>query len=567
MKLKRALDALAIALLLSSVVITILSFFVHVMAIVYKAILIYLIAGMGVIIIYRAIEEMGGWRWFLRTCRIALSSMRHYDRYELAKIFINILLFACSIACFFMMLLYDDLLFGILSFLFFLGMPLLYKIPAPYYVPEVGRRLQTVASLVRLAIGLVLGGFAVSQLWFYAFYVIRMNWWAPIPLMILGLWASYKLVCFITAREASSGISELLKRSEEVELLEGLEIRVLEHLPSPIAVEWRNGKFLFLPAYLLSNDVKSEWRQAILNHELTHLELDGWARWQELRRREELKAMLLGCTLLIVIFPALGLVMSLARSIDIWRLTGEPVYRLWPRLILDFINIMLDLFLMLLAGLGLAAWMFILISIGLTIGAHAVRFREARADFLAVLETGDPEAYRAALHMAYEKAGERLPDDRAAVGGPLMALCFAPPGGRASEGRSGQLSLRSITRARLKDVLWFPKNVHSSLPEREFVIDMAGDLLGDGLRIEFRRPLEEADYLRFAASPDDLPRLKCLLSSMEELCRRDGRLRLRDLEEAMSREGFEFSYAELFGALVFLEDRGIASVGPRAPGT
>jgi len=226
MKLKRALDALAIALLLSSVVITILSFFVHVMAIVYKAILIYLIAGMGVIIIYRAIEEMGGWRWFLRTCRIALSSMRHYDRYELAKIFINILLFACSIACFFMMLLYDDLLFGILSFLFFLGMPLLYKIPAPYYVPEVGRRLQTVASLVRLAIGLVLGGFAVSQLWFYAFYVIRMNWWAPIPLMILGLWASYKLVCFVTAREASSGISELLKRSEEVELLEGLEIRV-----------------------------------------------------------------------------------------------------------------------------------------------------------------------------------------------------------------------------------------------------------------------------------------------------------------------------------------------------
>jgi len=68
--------------------------------------------------------------------------------------------------------------------------------------------------------------------------------------------------------------------------------------------------------------------------------------------------------------------------------------------------------------------------------------------------------------------------------------------------------------------------------------------------------------LRLAPSPDDLPRIKCLLRPVQDICERRGRLKLCELEEVMSREGFKLSHAELFSALVFLDSRGIAVVKP-----
>jgi len=370
------------------------------------------------------------------------------------------------------------------------------------------------------------------------------------------VWLLYKMFSLFMTKGPRSDVDKLLKESFNVSLSSiPFEVRIA-NVNSPLALVRRGRGYVFIPVYmspfmpgrlfLSSNELK-----AVLEHEATHIYLDGETRWEEVRRREELKSVYLaeaGC----LIIASISEMVSVALTTKPWALTSlEQVIKI----ILDVLDIVL-------ASI-VASVLMLFISFGYTGNILAARFREARADFIAVLKTGSPKAYKSALLRVYEMA--RKFSGSFKLSGSLLALCFASPEGLdegAQAGRLEDLSLGRIARTRLKDVLWFPKNVHPSLPERLFVVDVAGALLSDGLRVEFRRPLEEGDYLRLAPSPDDLPRIKCLLRSIQDICEHRGRLKLCELEEAMSREGFKLSYAELFGALVFLDSRGIAAVRP-----
>ena len=390
--------------------------------------------------------------------------------------------------------------------------------------------------------------------------------------ILILTWFSYKLLSLLMAKVPRSDVNRLLKKSSKVDLgLAPLETR-MANVRSPLALKWRGKGFIFVPVYMSpswpkSLSLSSNELRAVLEHEAIHIDLDGEARWEEVKRNEELRALCLAYIWLVVMSPTVLAIITFISGMFFAALTRPwALVPLTQKLAIGLLGLAIRLFAVTI-NLSIACiWLLgllIFLSLTLTGNVIAVKFREARADFMAVLRTKDPETYKSALLRVYEMA--RRFSGSSKLCGSLLALCFAPPEGPdegARAGRPENLSLGRIARTRLKDVLWFPKNVHPSLPERLFVVDVAGALLGDGLRVEFRRPLEEGDYLRLAPSPDDLPRIKCLLRSIQEICERRGRLKLAELEEAMSREGFKLSYAELFGALVFLDSRGIATVRP-----
>ena len=67
-------------------------------------------------------------------------------------------------------------------------------------------------------------------------------------------------------------------------------------------------------------------------------------------------------------------------------------------------------------------------------------------------------------------------------------------------------------------------------------------------------------YVVRYAHPADLNKASCLLNGIQELCKKNKKLSLAELEQYMAKRGFSLSYEALFAALIFLEERGIASV-------
>jgi len=206
-----------------------------------------------------------------------------------------------------------------------------------------------------------------------------------------------------------------------------------------------------------------------------------------------------------------------------------------------------------------------------------VKFREARADFLAALKSRDPDALESALDkLRLIKEERRKGFSRTLISflkfpiiflfkgdtsDPLLAFYFAAPEPEAEERAEKEgISLRKILSFGLKDVIWVSKNVHPPIRERLYIIRMARALLEDGLPAEFCRELTERDYYDLAVSIETLDRIKCLMEGIYTLCKAKGKFTLRELEERMAEEGHELSYEELFSALAFLELRGIADI-------
>ena len=463
---------------------------------------------------------------------------------------------------------------ALLTFLGGIPFPLLLHRPNPMRIKSEGLYLDLYVRLFCIG-ALVITMFSLSLFPLAALIMADLN--IALKMLILSLyisilaWLSYKLFSLLMARAPRSDVNKLLKESYKVDLgLAPLEIRIA-NVGSPIALKWHGKGSIFVPIYMLPLwpkrlSLSSDELRAILKHEAIHIDLDGEARWGEVKRNEELKSLYLACVWSIVAIPVFALILFVSGMLFVALTEPWAFVPLTQELAIETLGMIPQFFaeteainLLVLCSVAIPIMTFFT----LTGDEIAVRFREARADFMAVLKTRNLETYKSALLRVYEMA--RKFSSPSKLSGSLLALCFAPPEG-LDEGvlarRPEDLSLGRITRTRLKDVLWFPKNVHPSLPERLFVVDVAGALLSDGLRVEFRRPLKEGDYWRLAPSRADLPRIKCLLRSIQDICERKGRLKLCELEEAMSREGFKLSYAELFGALVFLDSRGMAAVRP-----
>ena len=109
-----------------------------------------------------------------------------------------------------------------------------------------------------------------------------------------------------------------------VEMLEDVEVR-LAPVSSPISVVWRGRKLLLLPPYMMPRAghdelvLTADERRAILEHEAVHLDLDGEARWHELKRRELLKALLLAVVI------TMGWELILYLTIIMGLLIGAPI--------------------------------------------------------------------------------------------------------------------------------------------------------------------------------------------------------------------------------------------------
>jgi len=530
-----------------------------------------------VISLYGLGKTMGGTGLVLKRW---IEQLKWKFRYERVKFMIYCLALGCTIASFPMFLFYRNAVIGLICLVAAL-IAVSTEGYRGYYPSEQLIRSYRFMRLCRSLV-IIIFVFAVFYnywlkllvsylqvlpvLWFNGLFTTALIW--GILLFSFNSWIFYKLLAFLTLRRASSQVRRLLKNSRLMETLKDVEIRS-GLIGSPLSLIWRGRKIIFLPLYMLRTEHEgytliADELKPILEHEVVHLDLDGEVRWQELRRREELKAALFTIALTAGSGPIwyLTYVLSLLIGVplDLGLIDFQDMFSIfsWAKTLIAkwfMVTSIEDL------GLWLTFGLLVLSSLSLTGNVHAVRFREARADFLAVLRIGDPETYEQALRKAYQlRVSSRGL-------GPLTAFCFTPAKSsqelQRGEKSVNRLSLRDVAKTKLVDMLWFPRNFHPPLQGRFLVIEIAKALLNYGLSIEFKRTLKEVDYLRFVRyNLEDLPRLRCLLQSMEELCRSKGRFTLRELEDVMAQKGFQFSYSELFGALVFLEDRGIAVVRP-----
>ena len=577
MKRERILDILICAEIIMMAITMVMTYYLELMTRATGTLILGLLFVMIVLSgLYRLSKARGV--SFRSGCELFAQELKYKFKYERGRLIIRWASLIAGLVSFFAYVYYMSMVFGLTAMVSCLIILFILLHEKNYCPPKPGEKpFRFIVSFLSVLLGVCamclywpnaiasyLQGFTI--LWSRGFHAVALIW--GVLLISFSIWASYKLLLFLMLKGVSSQIDLLLENSRAVEMLEDVEVR-LAPVSSPISVVWQGRKLLFLPPYMIPRAghdgfvLTADERRAILEHEVVHLDLDGEARWHELKRREALKALLLAIVIVVgwepILYLTLIMGLLIGAPLDLGLAGLWKAFSTIPKALSIIIEWCAEL-----SVAAVALWLgfsgLMLASLGIIGSVYAVRFREARADFLAALRTGDPDAYERALRKAYQVRGSPVGS------GPLMALCLAPVGGQEEleHGEEGltELSLKEVARTRLADVLWFPKNLHPPLQGRLFVVRIAKALLSHGLRLEFRRSLEEVDYIRFSPNMEDLPRLKCLLQSMEELCRSKGRFTLRELEDVMAQKGFQFSYSELFGALVFLEDRGIAVVRP-----
>ena len=359
-----------------------------------------------------------------------------------------------------------------------------------------------------------------------------------------------------------------------------------EILPWKLGVlSWKGSSYLIIPKGCIFTGREL---RAVLYHEGAHMALDTEVRYHELQRREQLKALLLGLLMSpmpVFFFLLIGFVLLFCYTLmlaphmlfyiihDYFIMTSELISGLIALLLLPQMFTVYSTALPFIPVLLMATLLF-------NFEILAVKFREARADFLAALKSKDPDALESALDKLRLIKEERKSLLRTLISflkfpiaflfkgdtsDPLLAFYFAAPEPEVRErAEKKRISLRKILSFGLKDVIWISKNVHPPIRERLYIIRMARALLEDGLPVEFRRELTERDYYDLAESIETLDRTKCLMGGIYTLCKAKGKFTLRELEERMAEEGHELAYEELFSALALLELRGIAEI--RLPG-
>jgi len=343
-------------------------------------------------------------------------------------------------------------------------------------------------------------------------------------------------------------------------------------------INWRGGSYLILPKMHIFTEREL---RAVLCHESVHTALDTEVRFFELERRERVRASLLGPLVFSVPVPF----MFLAGIVVLSCFTLVFTPHMLPYVVYNFTLIVIVVLRMLVKALmtsGLILGLlpvtyltFVMMSVPF-LEVLSVKFREARADFLATLKSKDPNALESALSKLRGIKERRkgflstlisslkffiMFPFKGDTSDPFLAFYFAAPEPEAKErAEKERIGLKKILSFGLKDVIWISKNVHPSIRERLYIIRMARALLEDGLPVEFRRELTERDYYDLAGSIETFDRIKCLMGGIYTLCKAKGRFTLKELEERMAEEGHELSYEELFSALAFLELRGIAEI-------